>query len=109
MKNLPVIAGSQVELDCYLRANPWINPNAVARVTCPLDLLGHVGMVIALPAWEASPSIAHPRQILQTIAENGLQLVVLENAAYAFGGSKALGDNIQRAVDQHNTAARGGE
>lgn len=102
MKQIPILAGSQIELDCYLRANPWINKQAVIRVTQPYDLHGHGGMVLALPAWQASPSIANPRGILEFIAAHGMQLVALEQAAFAFdtlrGGLDVATDRIEIPV-----------
>lgn len=82
MKNIAIISPSRRDLEAYLLANPWINAGAVTPVTAPEDLHGHGGLVLALPGWQWSPSIARPRAILDLISAHGMQLVVLEQAAY---------------------------
>lgn len=80
MQTLPILAASQVELDAFLRANPWLNPNFVQRVSEPKHLQWRGGLVLAVPGWEFSGSIAHPREILQVIHSRDMQLVVLDHA-----------------------------
>lgn len=84
MKYLPILAGSHIELQAFLRANPWLNPRNVFRVfdSESLQTIGRGQLLLALPAWEGSPVIESPRALLQLIHERHLQLVVLENAAY---------------------------
>lgn len=101
MKNILIIAGSQLELQAYVAANTWINPEAVVRITQAEDLLGQHGLVIALPGWEASPSIANPRRLMEFIMVRGMQLVVLEQAAYQFKVAQDVATNrIELPVDQ---------
>jgi hypothetical protein len=83
MKNtIPIIAGTRHELSLFLAANPWIDPSKVTNVVQPEDLLGHHGLVLALPDWQNSPSIHTPRKILEAITIRGMQLVVLEQGEY---------------------------
>lgn len=82
MNTVPIIAGSQVELDAFLRANPWLNPAFVTRVTEPEHLQWRGGLVLALPGWEVAPAIAHPRKLLEVIAQRGMHLVVLDPAEF---------------------------
>ena len=81
-KNIPIIAGTRRELHLFLAANPWIDPSKVTNVVQPEDLLGHDGLVLALPDWQHSPSIHTPRKILEAINIRGMQLVVLEWGGY---------------------------
>lgn len=82
MKTLPIIAGSQFELDAFLRATPWLNAEHVTRVTEPEHLQWRAGLVLALPGWELAPAIRKPRELLAMVARRNMQLVVLEHAAY---------------------------
>lgn len=84
MKYLPILAGSHIELQAFLRANPWLNPRQVFRVfdRPSLQAISRGHLLLALPGWDGSPTIENPRAMLQMIHERHLQLVVLENAAY---------------------------
>lgn len=82
MNTLPIIAGSQIELDAFLRATPWLNAEHVTRVTEPEHLQWRAGLVLALPGWELAPAIRKPRDLLAMVARRNMQLVVLEHAAY---------------------------
>ena len=96
MKRIAIIATSRRDLESYLLANPWINAEAVTPVTSTEDLHGHGGLVLALPGWQYSPSIARPRAILEFIGAHGMQLVVLEQAAYLL--SPIPGPSIEQMV-----------
>jgi hypothetical protein len=111
MKYLPIIAGSRIELDAFLNANPWIDRECVVRIGESADLLGRAGLVLALPGWEFSPSIRRPRELLTTIATRGMQLVVLEQAAYQLtpgAGGPSLESKIA-AQHQHTQQRFEGE
>lgn len=82
MKYILIVAGSRIELNAFLEANPWINREAVISVREADDLRTRGGLVLALPGWEHSPSIRRPRELLEAITRQGMQLVVLEQAAY---------------------------
>lgn len=92
MKNIAIISPSRRELEAYLLANPWINAGAVTTVTSSEDLHGYGGLVLALPGWESSPSIARPRALLEFMAAHGMQLVVLEHAAYEITPQRVEGE-----------------
>lgn len=84
MKYLPILAGSHIELQAFIRANPWLNPFRVFRVfdRPSLQAIDRGQLLLALPGWEGSPTVESPRSMLQMIHERHLQLVVLENASY---------------------------
>lgn len=101
MKNILIIAGSQLELQAYVAANTWINSEAVVRVTKAEDLLGHAGLILALPGWQASPSIENPRRLMEFIGVRGMQLVVLEQAAYVLPVTNDVATNrVEVPIEQ---------
>lgn len=111
MKYLPIISGSRIELDAFLNANPWIDRERVVRIREAVDLKDRAGLVLALPGWEFSPSIRRPRELLTTIAARGMQLVVLEQAAYQLtpgAGGPSLESKIA-AQHQHTQQRFEGE
>lgn len=79
MKNIPILAPSRLHLLAFLAACPWINHEHVVAVESERDLHGHGGLVLAIPGWEHSPSIARPRDILEFINSTGMQLVVVSS------------------------------
>ncbi len=81
-QKLPILAPSQVELLAWLRANRWINPEHVQRVLKPQDFDAGAPMLLALPGWNLSPTISDPRGILQRAHSLGVQVLVLERAAF---------------------------
>lgn len=92
MKNIPILAPSRLHLQSFLSGNPWINPEHVVRVESDHDLHGHGGLVLALPDWQHSPSIARPRAILEFINSTGMQLVVVSGVyAELVAGGDPLG------------------
>lgn len=102
MKYLPILAGSHIELQAFLRANPWLNPRQVFRVFDRPSLLaiGRGQLLLALPGWDSSPSIDNSREMLQEIHARHLQLVVLENASYCLRDPEpaaAIDDDSPRA------------
>lgn len=107
MKNLPIIAGSRLELDAFLDANPWVERDRVVRIREAADLYDRAGLVLALPGWEYSPSIQRPRELLSTIAQRGMQLVVLEQAAYQLSpGPAGLSIESKVATQHQHTVQR---
>lgn len=101
MKQIPIIAGSNLELQAYVAANTWINPEAVVRITKAEDLLGHHGLVLALPGWESSPSIQYQRRLMEFIMVRGMQLVVLEQAAYQLVVTQDVATNrVELPIEQ---------
>ena len=79
MKHILILAPSRNQAHDFLVENQWINHGRARIVHSPNDLRGisHC-LVLALPGWQHSPSITHPRTILEEIARRNMQLVALE-------------------------------
>lgn len=103
MMKIPIISPSRYELQAFLDHNPWINRDAVVPVTDAKDLRGRAGLVLALPGWQYSPSIRSPRELLEVITARGMQLVVLEQAAYQL---KAMSDVVTKTPSAYQHTVR---
>ena len=81
-KKLQIVAPSQVELLDWLKANRWVNHEHVQRVLKPQDIDAGAPLLLGLPGWNLSPTITDPKGILQRAHALGVQVLVLERAAY---------------------------